>query len=875
MYEIAKHEFAVWIDSLDSTQLTEHEKTIINVIANDFDSVAALSTARGGRSKYLGEKIAGLQNKTLKDVPKLISSSVSIERIKRIESLKVENFRGFGVVQTFKFDKQYTFFHGPNGSGKTSFCEALEYSTLGMIEEATARNIPLDKYILHAGKKKIQKPVMLCTYSSGITKQCEPNYNNYRFGFIEKNRIEGFSHIGAATAKTQTERMAALFGLSEFQEFVKGFSETIDNKYLSTEEHLKKEYVNALEIKKNLQKQIDEIRVEIDLMQNEIKKIITDLGREEVTTCEEAMIFFSDSEKGLITKCAREASENKRTMLDIDKFTAMVKTIDTLISHFEIIQKNNIDILSDVGSVNLIKFYKAILNIEQKDFCPACHTPLKDVVVNPFKLAQDELEKFARIEEAKKTVKENAQSILNEYIEVYDFIEKMFQTGLISSIDINVFADKNIQINDIEILNDNMKCAFSEIKKLRTIMDDTEKLANSVKEYNHEVEIHNKVYDENLSRTQEIYKKLVELNSKIKARNEDILKLEKQIADGAENLETLKLKAETEAVSIAFNQKMVEAYNALVRRLSAYVIELPINMARDLSEKIKDYYNQINEDDAEFEQIEELKLPVTANEKIIIKMEDGIEQDALQILSEGHVRILGLSILLAKAMYEKSPFLIFDDIVNSVDDDHRDGVAKLLITNPDFEDTQMILTCHGELFVSKLEDYVVDKKEMVRYMFLPADSLEERGIFIKYQDASIPLQNAREKFENGMLKDSAAKCRQAVECITGKLWKKVSGYIDGGISVKIRGLSNGPDLYNIVTALYGSTKNKFVEGIDEIHEDLGRLKENSMWSVLNKGTHIDDKIPEFNRGEVKKLLELLEKLANEVEKLKIKPAVKE
>ena len=244
-------------------------------------------------------------------------------------------------------------------------------------------------------------------------------------------------------------------------------------------------------------------------------------------------------------------------------------------------------------------------------------------------------------------------------------------------------------------------------------------------------------------------------------------------------------------------------------------------------------------------------------------MEDGIEQDALQILSEGHVRILGLSILLAKAMYEKSSFLIFDDIVNSVDDDHRDGVAKLLITNPDFEDTQMILTCHGELFVSKLEDYVVDKKEMVRYMFLPADSLEERGIFIKYQDASIPLQNAREKFENGMLKDSAAKCRQAVECITGKLWKKVSGYIDGGISVKIRGLSNGPDLYNIVTALY------------EIHEDLGRLKENSMWSVLNKGTHIDDKIPEFNRGEVKKLLELLEKLANEVEKLKIKPIVKE
>ena len=125
-----------------------------------------------------------------------------------------------------------------------------------------------------------------------------------------------------------------------------------------------------------------------------------------------------------------------------------------------------------------------------------------------------------------------------------------------------------------------------------------------------------------------------------------------------------------------------------------------------------------------------------------------------------------------------------------------------------------------------------------------------------------------------MLKDSAAKCRQAVECIVGKLWKKIAGCSDGGIPVKIRGLNNGPDLYNITTALYGSTKTKSMEGIDEIHEDLGKLIERSMWSVLNKGTHIDDKIPEFNRGEVKKLLELLEKMAKEVEDLKIKPIVK-
>lgn len=193
---------------------------------------------------------------------------------------------------------------------------------------------------------------------------------------------------------------------------------------------------------------------------------------------------------------------------------------------------------------------------------------------------------------------------------------------------------------------------------------------------------------------------------------------------------------------------MVEAYGSIVEALSTYVATLPTALAQDLSEKVREYYNCINEDDAEFEQIKNLSLPIAANEKITIEMEDGVKQDALLLLSEGHVKILGLSILLAKAVSEEIPFLIFDDIVNSIDDDHRDGVARLLITHTDFANMQMILTCHGEIFVSMLEGYLSNSNSMSRYMFLPADTLDERGVFIKYQDPSIPLEVARKKFED-------------------------------------------------------------------------------------------------------------------------------
>ena len=130
---------------------------------------------------------------------------------------------------------------------------------------------------------------------------------------------------------------------------------------------------------------------------------------------------------------------------------------------------------------------------------------------------------------------------------------------------------------------------------------------------------------------------------------------------------------------------------------------------------------------------------------------------------------------------------------------------------------------------------------------------------------------AREKFNDNQLKDCAAKCRQAVECIVGKLWKIVSKYSAGGISVTLRSLEGAPDLKNVTTALYGATKPSKLPGAEELNGNLKILIADQMWVLLNKGTHIDGTIPEFERGEIKKLLELVEKISTEVDELKIKP----
>ena len=74
MYEIAKHEFAKWENLLKNDDLTQYEKTLLSQINDNFDDIAAVGTARGGRSKLLGEIIKGLKNQTVNQISEQIVS---------------------------------------------------------------------------------------------------------------------------------------------------------------------------------------------------------------------------------------------------------------------------------------------------------------------------------------------------------------------------------------------------------------------------------------------------------------------------------------------------------------------------------------------------------------------------------------------------------------------------------------------------------------------------------------------------------------------------------------------------------------------------------------------------------------------------------
>ena len=107
----------------------------------------------------------------------------------------MESFRGFIDKDAFEFSKNYNLIFGRNGSGKSSFFEALEYVFLNNIEEAGQRGLQSDKYAINTVTDKFTKTIVYYSNNDGDKVRIEADPNNYQWMFIEKNRINNFCRV--------------------------------------------------------------------------------------------------------------------------------------------------------------------------------------------------------------------------------------------------------------------------------------------------------------------------------------------------------------------------------------------------------------------------------------------------------------------------------------------------------------------------------------------------------------------------------------------------------------------------------------------------------------------------------------------------------
>ena len=220
---------------------------------------------------------------------------------------------------------------------------------------------------------------------------------------------------------------------------------------------------------------------------------------------------------------------------------------------------------------------------------------------------------------------------------------------------------------------------------------------------------------------------------------------------------------------------------------------------------------------------------------IIFSNDKNKSLDALCVLSEGHLRCLGLAILISKNIKEGCPALFFDDVVNAIDTDHRSGINDLLFNHPPLREKQIIVTTHDEDFANRLASKISAEEADVLLQIYSFNMDEiSRKINID-QDTRNLLQKSLKELSNGKIKDALKTGRQALENIGDELWRKLTKNQRVLVGINFPGAK--PELHELVTKLKSVIKKENIEKYSATLEHFEFLLKKENWDYINIASH--------------------------------------
>ncbi|MEN4958688.1 AAA family ATPase [Pseudomonas syringae] len=625
-----------------------------------------------------------------------------------LDYLRVRNFRGFGEFGaddkgTFiRFSKLKNIFYAPNGGGKSSLCEAIEICTTGDIKEAARRKTKVKQYIAR-GETKPQLALL------GTNKLKIAPSISWSSCFIDRNRLQEFSLLGSKdTGSGESDVLATLFGLEELQEVISRF---VRPDSFTLKAFMRADQAEALTNLERARTELDQVR----------SKHRADLYAAISQTCQ-LLGLRADQDFEIRPKAKRLRKTIDMHIRGAERLRAAKAPVVIPIKHVArtsaiakrlLSRKTQIETLflkraSDVNYRAVFEALEALEATEQpsEKTCPACLTPLDQVTVNPFERARDQIKALGALEALKQSKEKNdAQVVL---------WASRIATG-ISSVKANAYADVPCPLAmdaleavliEFHTATDRSTVAGSVLNAFIALCADS---TVQIEAYLRACERKQREVDQaevQAARLDALIEHLKQVDESLKRQFD--LKTQALTGFTDANDRMLALIGQRTALlndsvdNSHFNQllKDLEAeYRTLYGDLLDYKLELEKARITGIEAKAAEYYRAINNHDDDHEQIETLAFEkLTESYRIKITNVDGSLLDAFAVLSEGHLRALGLSILLAMAEKNNFPLIVFDDVVNAIDTDHRSNIIDLFFNDDYLRRIQMVVTTHDRLF---------------------------------------------------------------------------------------------------------------------------------------------------------------------------------
>ncbi|SFT72899.1 AAA family ATPase [Paraburkholderia aspalathi] len=860
----------------------EPAKRFANMVLGHFDEIAATFRQRNARSATLA-RLARLNLAMNPDVLPDIDAPVAAGEWpwRRFKELTVGPFRGFRREERFDLRKRVILFYGPNGSGKTSLCEALERGLLGSVEEAELKRIDERRYLtnIHAGN--FVEPRLVATTANGDDVPVVGDADLYRFSFIEKNRIDAFSRMAARPPAQRTELIAALFGMDKFNDFVGHFNEQMDAELV-----LRNDKQAALQLKRE------------------------SIARDQATARDEAQTLALHDEEDAVYAAGYAAGttyvhlkaiigtpevpgrlQELNQLLDAVPASVIGLTREILTHAYEVIDARagelrqiTQELTRRSSQVSFKDLYTAVTALQagEGDHCPACDTPLAQVVHDPYEKARaglGELRDLADLQERQATTKESLDAASRELREHLSQISLYLAGQDRTQSEVGQYLARLprqpqgdtwwTEIYAPAAINEGIAPSLEQIAAVGDEMEQRDVAARAQ-------------IDERAARVRE-RDGLLECQRHVEAR--DLQR--KIIVDAATEARTrieqfevenaaLITEADQERRDIERDEPIKAAYDDFLRQLRGFRDQLPGLLIAGLNDLTMALYNEFNHLDHDDDKLAALYLPLTGEQRIEIAFQGAPEQrvDALVVLSEGHIRCLGLAILLAKSIHIGSPVVIFDDAINAIDHDHRNGIRQTIFDGDRFMESQILVTCHSPEFIKDIQNSLPHDRraDCQEYLLMYHDGDHHPRVRPDAGSGNY-LRRAQEALDRFDPRDALSYARKALEMLAKKSWKWLKSHDVGELTLLVDGPGNEPTL----RALCEGLRKKLRETPTFAHPSkeplllsvatiLG-IPSNLIWTYLNKGTHEEADRDDFDREQVGLIIRSLE----QIDRLELRP----
>ncbi|TPG10052.1 hypothetical protein EAH88_06695 [Rhodanobacter glycinis] len=834
-------EYGRFLQWLRGVEGADDAKRIAKIVHANLDALIPTVSNGGQRATSLTPMLRRDLSATL-DVIEAAAENATVTQLPwaRLKRLSVGPFRGFRREEQFDLSSNIVLFQGPNGSGKSSLCEAIEWTLLGYVEEATAKRIDsLDGYFnnIHEGQH-VRPQLWSVGGADGVP--VAPNPELLRFAIIEKNRIEGFARLAARTPAQAGTLIASLFGLDSFNTFVGNFTSTLDNQLrLSTPKQdlltLKRA---ALEAARQKVEGDAAAKTAFDVEQASIAE-----GFEEGLTFAQLLDRLGMHGQDGRLQQVHAALQEQIPAQSGQAVTALVALRKGLRMKLGELAECRTRLEQRAGQVSFLALYRSVqaLQAENPDTCPACETPLANVVRNPFERAAEGLgllQDLAALEANKARFQQECRQLSTQLhtkvlaLHAYEPFDSPILAPLVAWMD----QEEPVPAWTEGLLTKAVWQAL--LGKVRGL----EESDAGIRERQSRLA----ALAEEGRLLEEVKASVDELRVRQHLHTQQVVEEQAKI-DGfdAANAELI-AEVAVEATARHLEIRIQEGYENFLELIKRYRDGLPEGLLADLNETTKDLYNHFNVGDHADDLLTGLKLPSRGGDRIEVAFggTPAIFRDALSVLSEGHLRCLGLAILLAKNIKLGLPLVVFDDAVNAIDHDHRKGIRDTLFGDDRLRAKQMIITCHSNEFINQVQNGLAQGVSTL--YILKHHTGDHQPRVINGSDRHY-LRRAIERLENGDERQALASSRQALENLTAKTWRSLTNRDQdlGQINLLLRGPGGEPELRNIVDGLFKA----ITKGIeqDRLSGDAWVQRKEAFnellavpWRYLNKGTHDGD-----------------------------------